>query len=157
MNDSDPIRLRDPATLARRKVGSSESVAVWGALTLVGIVVGAYAVMRASRTEAVPRPAPARVVVADPEPRPAPTKPASTPKRLPSPAPIAAAKSAPVVHHVEAEKKSVDPIEGFDSGEAFDNPTSPGRYGQRSSGLLQRSPAPARPNRPDPSFGRTPQ
>ena len=158
MNDSDPIRLRDPATPARRKSGSSESVAVWGALTLVGIVVGAYAVMRESRPEAVPQPAPAHVVVADPEPRPAPTKPASTPKRLPSPAPIAAAKSAPVVvHHVEPEKKFVDPIEGFDSGEAFDNPPSPGRYGQRSSGLLERSPAPARPNRPDPSFGRTPQ
>ena len=70
----------------------------------------------------------------------------------------AAKSTAPVVaQHVEPEKKFVDPIEGFDSGEAFDNPASPGRYGQRSSGLLQRSPAPARPNRPDPSFGQTPQ
>ena len=153
---AEPILVRRETPLAgpRRKAGSSDTTVVWVVLILIASFVGSYALMRAYRTEPAPAPAQPKVVVADPAPPPR-AKPAAIAKRPPTPA---AKSTAPVVaHHVEPEKKFVDPIEGFDSGEAFDNPASPGRYGQRSSGLLQRSPAPARPNRPDPSFGQTPQ
>ncbi len=155
---SSPILVRRETPLAgpRRKAGSSDTTAVWVVVILIASFIGSYALMRAYRTEPTPAPAQPRIVVADPAPPPR-AKPTAIAKRPPTPA----AKSTPaapvVVEHVEPVKKFVDPIEGFDSGEAFDNPPSPGRYGQRSSGLLERSPAPARPNRPDPSFGRTPQ
>lgn len=153
----EPIHIRDPATPARRKAGSCESVAFWGAMILIGIAVGSYAIMTSYRTETPSASAAPKVVVADPEPPPRP-KPAATPMRTRPVAPSArSAAAVVVVHHVEPERKFVDPIERFDSGEAFDNPTSPGRYGRRASGLLKRSLAPARPNQPDPSFGRTPQ
>ena len=153
---SDPLRLRDPVASGDRKRGSSDMTALWGALVLVGATVGGYALMRATRDEPAPVPAPTIVSVPETVPRPRP----ATPKRARVAPAAPAPKATPaVVHHVEPEKKAVDPIAGFDSGEAFDNPASPGRYGQRTSGLLERStnPAPARPNVPDPSFGRTPR
>ena len=112
--------------------------------------------MKASPADEPPRPQPAKVVAAEPE-----LRPDAEPRSASRPAAPAPRKTAAGTrrssHHVEPEKKVVDPIEGFDTGEAFDNPASPGRYGQRTSGLLERAPAPARPNVPDPSFGRTPQ
>ena len=153
---AEPIVLREAAPLAapRRKANSSDTLAVWGAVILVAGVVGIYALVKAYRSESIPIPVPPRVVEADPAPQPRPKlapvvkRPAALPTRSAPPV---------VVHHIEPEKKVVDPIEGFDSGEAFDNPASPGRYGQRTSGLLERTTPAARPNQPDPSFGRTPQ
>lgn len=160
----EPIQLRDAKPALRRSRSSSDMTALWGALLLVGATLGGYAVMRTMRDEPVPPPAPTVTSAPSPAP-PARSAPGVRRPRVATTAPTPAAaptKAAPaVVHHVEPEKKRVDPIEGFDSGEAFDNPPSPGRYGQRTSGLLERgnnpTTAPARPNVPDPSFGRTPR
>jgi len=147
---NQPIRLRDPGPSGSRTRGSSESLAPWGAAILVGLSVMGYVLIRATRDATEPAPAP--VVTAQPAPAPRPVTPRRTIKSAPAPV---------VVHHVEPEKKVVDPIKGFESGEAFDNPPSPGRYGMRPRGRPDRdesnNTAPARPNVPDPSFGRTPR
>jgi hypothetical protein len=92
--------------------------------------------------------------VAAPEPKAVPARERHRPRARTRPAGIARTETTgqAVVNHVEPEKKAVDPREGFETGEAFDNPPSPGRYGRLGSGLLERA-TPA-PNVPDPSFGR---
>lgn len=163
--EPQPFAIRDDpgiSSAARssvRRAKGSESSALWAAVALVGVAVAGYAIVKAGR----PEPVPAAPVVAAPQPEPEP-EPAPRPRRArpapkaqtTAPAPVAA-KSKTVVH-VEPEKqfKVVDPREGFETGEAFDNPPSPGRYGQRTSGLLERNNPAPRPNAPDPSFGRDP-
>lgn len=161
----EPIRLRDPKSSGNRRAGSSESVVLCGALLAVGVAIGIYALRKAAQDE----PAPAPVAVEEESAAPAPKAESVAPRRT-RPAPRAeqttaaspkveapAAAHAPaVVYHTEAEKKAVDPEKGFDTGEAFDNPPSPGRYGQRSSGYAGRPATGSetmRPNQPDPSFG----
>ncbi len=119
----------------------------------VSAVAVLYAVKVASTDAPEPPSATTQVVpVAAPSPTPPPARlVARRPVAAPSPArrePPIGKTSAPtpvVVRHVVEEdlpKKSVDPIEGFDSGAAFDNPASPGRYGQRSSGMFGTVPNP---------------
>lgn len=161
---AEPIVVRDEPRIApaRKNSGSPDSTVAWIMVALLGLTAVAYAIVRASRLEPEPTPPAAPVVVSETPP---PARPRPAPRSRPS-APRAAAprasdapKAPAVVTHKEAERKVVDPIEGFDSGEAFDNPPSPGRYGQRTSGQLERSRStpPARPNVPDPSFGRDPR
>lgn len=154
----EPISLRDEPRIGSslRRARSSESTAVWAVVGLLGFAAGGYAIHVARRPgPPVPQPPPI-VITREVEPAP-------RPKRLTIVAPIAAAKTraqatiqSTVAAEARPERKAVDPIEGFDSGAAFDNPPSPGRYGQRTSGLLERAtPAPG-PTAPDPSF-RTPR
>ena len=160
---AQPFVIRDEPSLSSskpsvKKAKSSESATVWAVVALIGVTVAGYVIVKAGRPAPEPEPAPV-VAAPEPEPTPAPrpkrTRPAPKRTTIANPEP---AKTRPtIVTHVEPERKVVDPKEGFETGEAFDNPPSPGRYGQRTSGLLERgNPAP-RPNAPDPSFGRTPQ
>ena len=140
--------MRSPSLRAR----SGDSTALWAVVLLLGLAIGAYAIQVARRPPPTPSssdPAPiARTAPRVTTPR------RSPPARRPSPPPAIVAPSVPIPAGTVAETpgKVVDPIEGFDSGEAFDNPPSPGRYGQRSSGLVGRTPPPPRPSTPDPSF-----
>ncbi|MDB5350768.1 MAG: hypothetical protein JWN86_2015 [Planctomycetota bacterium] len=158
----EPIVIRDePGTGASRssaRAKGSDSTVAWGIVALVGMTVAVYVIVKPPGPGPVLVPSPS---VAAPEPEPvrvAAPRPARTIRR---PAAIGIGKTDPrqaaVVNHVEKERKAVDPREGFETGEAFDNPPSPGRYGARSSGLLERATPTPRPNMPDPSFGRNPQ
>ena len=159
----EPIMIRDEPRLASSKSASrakgSESIVVWGAVALIGLAVALYLIVNPPKPKPVPEESAQVVTAPEPEAR-TPSSRRQTRTRPPAigigktdpPQPVAAAKT-----RVEPERKAVDPREGFETGEAFDNPPSPGRYGARSSGLLERpTPAP-RPNMPDPSFGRNPQ
>jgi hypothetical protein len=168
LESGERLSLRDSASSGRCKGGSAESIVLWAALLAIGVSIGIYALMRAVQDEPVAtsivaeeESAPSRTPSESPTPRRTTT--ANRPARVsqaadktgtstPGPAPA-------VVYHTEAEKRAVDPEKGFETGEAFDNPPSPGRYGQRSSGLFGRPGAasePMRPNQPDPSFGPEP-
>ena len=163
---SDGLVIRESSRLAPRrsasKPKSSDMMVVCAMVIILALVVGIYAIKTSVNDEpsTAPTTTPAVApVVQAPEPRPAPvakrSRPASQPKAESPPR-----QPAQVVVHVEKEepaKKVVDPIEGFDSGEAFDNPASPGRYGQRSSGLYPSAGSGSdpvmnrRPNSQDPS------
>ena len=151
---AEPLIVNDAPRIASRsslkKARASESTVVWAAVALIGMAAMVYA-LRLAR-----QPAPSAV-----EPSPVATRreaPIARPRTV-TPRPRFA-DSQPVAERVAtipspSERKAVDPIEGFDTGAAFDNPPSPGRYGQRTSGLLERTTLPnnnPRPNAPDPSF-----
>ncbi len=162
----DELRI-GAARSSVKKARSSESTVMWATMALIGMVAMVYALRVARQGPAVAAPAPARPPVARTL-EPSRPREANRPE-APRPAPrfrdieAATADSQPMpkaervatVGEGAARRKAVDPVEGFDTGAAFDNPASPGRYGQRTSGLLERTVLPnnnARPNAPDPSF-----
>ena len=132
-DDTEPTSLRSSRSQSKKP----EIHAGLVALTLIAIAALGYAVQLAYRDQP-PAPAPVVAPVAE-EPRPAPVvskrRPASP---APRQAPDAARSpfSAPTLVKEPEPKVPVDPIAGFDTGEAFNNPPSPGQYGRRSSGIL---------------------
>lgn len=163
----DALRIA-PVKASVKKARASESNVVWAVVALLGVTGMFYALRVARQPAPVPVAAPvaARKAVPSPRPvaRPRTTTAAPTPRfRDTQPAPSETVATIPAAEKVAtvgeaARRTAVDPLEGFDTGAAFDNPPSPGRYGQRTSGLLERMPAANnsgtrdRPNAPDPSF-----
>src|SRR5688572_11805259 len=78
--DPDPFSLRDEPLAPARRARGTDSSAVWAAVLLIGATAGAYAVLRAARTEA-----PARSV---PVAAPGPARPPAARPRLARPAPV---------------------------------------------------------------------
>ena len=157
----EPIRASARSSVTRAK--GAEAAALWGPVAVIGGIVGASILFRASRPAPAIETAP--TVVTQPQPR---IERESAPRQRPiRPVVREAARRVEEIPKVvvpeEKERRVVDPVKGFDTNEAFDNPSSPGRPGQRRSGLYDpNAPASssnstaapsARPNRPDPSFG----
>lgn len=138
---AEPIIIHDALTriasrVSLQKARSSESTVVWAVAALIGFSAIGYAIHLANQ------PGPAVVV---PDPVVIYREPAPSPK--PRPARAFAKEAANIapefVKAVEpVEKKAVDPIDGFETGEAFDNPTRRDRERYRAN----------RKNAPDPSF-----
>jgi len=151
----------DAGRKATRRAGSTETLAIWGVVGLVAVALGAYAIQLAQTpipvvVQAAP-PAPAPVAAAEPAAH------APRPSRRPQAVEPPATRAAePVVEHIveppAPERKAVDPVTGFETDAAFDNPTHPGRPSRSGLATFERPPhgfvSPrARPNVPDPSFG----
>ncbi len=152
--DIEPIIHDEPIRAPMRPSASrsrgSESAALWGTVALIGAVVGIYVLVKPPQPPPAVEPGPIVRQATPASETPVKRKRSETRRTK---APLASTPTVTV--HQEPERKVVDPIQGFDSNEAFDNPASPGRYGQRRSGLYEPNATPpaARPNRPDPSFG----
>lgn len=153
----------DSGRKTARRAGSNEILAIWGVVALVAVAIGAYAIQLAQTPiPVVVQAAPPVAPVAEAE-SPAPAVPAPRPVRHPRAVePPATKPTETVVEHIleppAPERKAVDPVKGFDSEAAFDNPTHPGRPSRSGLATFERPPhgfiSPRdRPNVPDPSFG----
>ncbi len=135
VTDSPALPHIGAARSSVHRAKGSEMMAVWGLLGVLAFAGAGYAIRVALQDEP-PKTEP--VAKAAPEPEPAI---AALPARRTPPArrkveENRAERPAAVVEKtVETPKKIVDPLEGFETGEAFDNPPSPGKYGRRTSNL----------------------
>jgi hypothetical protein len=174
----DSPRLHSPHKEARSG-RAIETYAFCGILVAASVAAIVYAVQVAQR------PAPAAPVdvveihVPAPAAPPPPILPQPRLSRTASTVPSTPAKAEPpkvadrvVIEPETPARPPVDPIAGFDSGAAFDNPTQPGRSGRRGAGTFNNpvhgpisnfenpthgpsstmAPRANQPNTPDPSF-----